>query len=305
MELVATNNGIQHGNEVSLASRLEQLKSTRNAVQELIRDVLKDGEHYGKLPGIPKPTLYKSGAEVLLFLFRIAVRYKTDIKEFENGHREYITDCILTDSNGVQFGSSSGSCSTLESKYRYRNESDYEITGEAIPKDAKEKKREYRAQGYGMKQVNGNWEWVRFKDASKKENPDIADVYNTCLKMSQKRALTATVLTSLAVSEFFTQDLEETIEVDGEQYDRKTGEKRETTQAPSQPAKKTGSKVDFIAFLKREIKEIDSTPDQVSKELKLGDLKRRWEAKADEMPSDIQSQGLTLISESMPESVGV
>jgi hypothetical protein len=102
-----------------------------------------------------------------------------------------------------------GICSTMESKYRYRNVADYDVTDMAIPKDAKEKKAEYRKQGYGMKKVGNEWAWVQYKDADKTENPDIADVYNTVLKMAKKRAQVDATLTCTAASDIFTQDIED------------------------------------------------------------------------------------------------
>jgi hypothetical protein len=41
------------------------------------------------------------------------------------------------------------------------------------------------------------------------ENPDIADVWNTCLKMGKKRALVDAVLTATGASDIFTQDVED------------------------------------------------------------------------------------------------
>ena len=41
------------------------------------------------------------------------------------------------------------------------------------------------------------------------ENPDIADIYNTCLKMSKKRSVIDAVLTATGASAIFTQDIEE------------------------------------------------------------------------------------------------
>lgn len=45
-------------------------------------------------------------------------------------------------------------------------------------------------------------------------NPDIADVINTVLKMAMKRALIAAVIVTVNVSDRFTQDLEDFIDVD-------------------------------------------------------------------------------------------
>ncbi|MDH5599183.1 MAG: hypothetical protein OEY34_08660, partial [Cyclobacteriaceae bacterium] len=138
--------------------------------------------------------------------------YQIKITDLKDGHRDYLITCtIYSVETGKRLGSGSGSCSTMESKYRYRNVADYQVTDLPIPKDSKEKKAEYRKQGFGMKKVDGLWVWVKFTDSSKQENPDIADVYNTALKMGQKRAFVAAILTVLAVSDMFTQDIEDSL----------------------------------------------------------------------------------------------
>ena len=60
------------------------------------------------------------------------------------------------------------------------------------------------------------WGKVRDNDAAitgqptgRIENEDIADVYNTVLKMAKKRALVDATLTATAASDIFTQDVED------------------------------------------------------------------------------------------------
>ena len=186
---------------------LEQIKM----IQELMARAMKKDEHYGIIPGCgTKPTLLKAGAEKLNFTFRLAPSYEVTVENLENGHRDYRVICTLTHiDSGKIWGQGVGSCSTLESKYRYRSNADFEDTGKPIPKDAKEKKAEYRKQGFGMKKVNGVWLWVKYGKDEKVENPDIADIYNTVLKMAKKRAQVDATLTATAASDIFTQDIEE------------------------------------------------------------------------------------------------
>ena len=183
-------------------------------IQELMRSVMHSGEHYGVIPGTgDKPSLLKPGAEKLCFVFRLAPEYVVDVKELAGGHREYSVRTILRNmATGNKVGEGVGSCSTMESKYRYRNASDYEVTDQPIPKDSKEHKAEYRKQGFGMKKVDGEWVWVRYKSDGKVENPDIADVYNTVLKMAKKRSLVDATITACAASDIFTQDVEDMVE---------------------------------------------------------------------------------------------
>lgn len=180
-------------------------------VQELMARGMTDGVHYGKIPGCgDKPTLLQPGAQKLMLMFGLADSYDVEREDLPNGHREYTVTCkLISKGTNLLQGSGVGLCSTMEKKYRYRNVSDFEVTGQPIPDDYKSRKQEYRKQGFGTKKINGRWEWVRYKDATAQENPDIADTYNTVLKMASKRALVAAILNSLAVSDMFTQDVED------------------------------------------------------------------------------------------------
>lgn len=190
---------------------VEQIKQQTEQVKTLMATCMDESVHFGKIPGCgDKPTLLQPGAQQLTLMFGLADTYETEEKDLPNGHREYTVKCMLVSkSTGLVQGSGMGLCSTMESKYRYRNVSDYEVTGEPIPQDARDRKQEYRKQGFGMKKIDGAWEWVRYTDSQKQENPDIADTYNTVLKMACKRALIAATLNTLAVSSLFTQDLED------------------------------------------------------------------------------------------------
>lgn len=185
-------------------------------IQDLMAKVMQRDEHYGVIPGTgKKPSLLKAGAEKLCFVFRLVPSFEVKRDDLPNGHREYTVTCTLKTMEGVFAGEGVGSCSTMESKYRYRNASDYEILDEPIPEDSKERKDEYRKQGFGMKKVDGVWCWVKYTSEGKVENPDIADVYNTVLKMAKKRAHIDATITATAASDIFTQDVEDMPEFEG------------------------------------------------------------------------------------------
>lgn len=190
---------------------VEQIKRQTDQVKALMASCMSEGMHYGKIPGCgDKPTLLQPGAQKLTMMFGLADTYEISREDLPNGHREYTVKCLLVSkATGLVQGSGVGLCSTMEKKYRYRNVSDFEITDQPIPQDARERKQEYRKQGFGMKKVDGQWYWVKYMDSSQQENPDIADTYNTVLKMACKRALVAAVLNTLAVSDLFTQDVED------------------------------------------------------------------------------------------------
>lgn len=187
---------------------VEDVVKQAGKIQQLMTGLMKNDEHYGIIPGTKKPTLYKAGAEKLCFTFRLIPSY--DIKQIDmpNGHREYIITCTLThQGSGAFMGQGVGSASTMESKYRYRGNG-FEVTEDPIPKDARDRKAEYRKQGFGMKKIDNEWVWVQYTD-DKQENPDIADCYNTILKMAKKRAHVDATITACAASDIFTQDLED------------------------------------------------------------------------------------------------
>lgn len=182
----------------------------RNVMRNVMWNVIREGEHYGRIPGCgKKPALLKSGGEKLAMTFRLAPDYDIQIIDLGNGHREYRVCCRLVHiPTGEMRGQGWGSCSTMESKYRYRH-SDTVIVSHEVPgrywqlkKQAKHREAaEFLPAGCRvMKQHDGTWAIVK---SEKIENPDIADTYNTVLKIANKRALLAALLTATAASDIF------------------------------------------------------------------------------------------------------
>lgn len=234
--------------ELSVQDTINQAAKIQHAMKAL----MKENHHYGRIPGCgDKPTLLKPGAEKLSMMFRLAPTFDIRQTELREGHREYEVRTTLTHiPTGAVVGQGVGCCSTMEGKYRWRRgESSYEVTDERIPRDAKEKKAEYRKQGYGMKQIDGAWKWVRYTGGSgeRVENADIADTYNTVLKMAKKRSLVDATLTATAASDIFAQDLEDLAEwvPDPEPVPVAVEVKSEAAAAPS-----TDTKAANVAFLK-------------------------------------------------------
>lgn len=200
------------------------IKDRLQAVEEVMRGAMVKGSHYGTIPGCGnKPTLLKPGAEMLGMMFRLAPVLKVSISEIGNGHREYTVTCSMTSINsGEIWAEGIGSCSTMESKYRYRGAM-AEDTGKPVPKaywDAKKAGDSIAcrtilggAEFSALKDASGNW--TIQKKTGKAENPDIADAYNTCLKMAKKRAQIDATLSALGCSHLFTQDLEDLPQDDG------------------------------------------------------------------------------------------
>src|SRR3990167_1984679 len=149
---------------------LKQVSDRVNLVHQVLEKVMRRGTHYGTVPGCgDKKVLLKPGADVLAMTFRLVPRFSVVRTELPNEHREYDVICTMHAADGSMLGQGVGSCTTMERRYRYR------------------------------------------KDASgaKIENEDIADMYNTVLKMARKRAHVDATLTVTGAADLFTQDLVE------------------------------------------------------------------------------------------------
>lgn len=188
-------------------------------IQEIMKDAMKSGEHYGVIPGCgDKPSLLKPGAEKLNLTFRMAPDPEIIVKELSGSHRDYQVkvrmNSIVT---GRFLGAGVGSASTMETKWRYRK------AEQKCPKCGKEAiirgKKEYgggwlcftKKGGCGAKFKDGDPE-IENQTMGRIEHDNPADYYNTCLKMAKKRALVDAVLTVTAASDIFTQDIEEMAE---------------------------------------------------------------------------------------------
>lgn len=211
-EMMATGTAIQ-------AWSPKEVMDQVRAIQNLMKEGMKENEHYGVIPGTNgKPTLLKAGAEKLGLMFRLAPKFDLKYTDFGNGHREITVICTLTHINTQAFwGQGVGSCSTMEKKYRYRSGAGVS-TGVQVPKDFwdlkrigkfKEAQEKIGGPTYTTVKIDGGW-FIAEKNEGV-ENPDIADVYNTVLKIAKKRALVDATITATAASDCFTQDLEELI----------------------------------------------------------------------------------------------
>lgn len=187
-------------------------------IQQVMAGVMHDGEHFGRIPGCgEKPSLLKPGAEKLAMTFRLAPEYDIKVEDLGGDHRDYLVVCSLRSLTSREFvGQGVGSCSTKEAKYRFRTGA-VEFTGEPVPSEYWDTRKDDPAgaleliggRGHSTKKNpdTGMWEIVVAGEKVEHDNP--ADTYNTVLKMAQKRAFIAAILSATAASDIFTQDLED------------------------------------------------------------------------------------------------
>lgn len=198
----------------------------RAAVQQFARQVMIDGLDYGAIPGAgERKVLLKPGAEKLASFFGllpdfIVTHSVLDFDGSGEGRGEpliyYRVRCDLYRS-GVKVGAGDATCSSRESKYRWRN------AARTCPKCGQpaiiKGKEEYgggwlcfkNKGGCGAKYANGDAA-IESQAVGRVPNPDIADADNTILKMAEKRALIAATLIATNVSDFFTQDMEDFVD---------------------------------------------------------------------------------------------
>src|SRR3990167_2531604 len=197
---------------------IDELVGQVSLIQQAMSKVMHDGEHYGVIPGTgSKPTLLKPGAEKLCLLFRLDPEYATE-RVVEGDHLTAITTCTLYKiTTGQRWGSGQAICSSKESKYAYRKG---ERTCPECGHNAIIKGRAEYGGGwlcYGKKGGCGA-KWpdgatvIEGQNVDRVDNPDLADTWNTIIKMACKRALVAAVLNVTAASDIFTQDIEEIVE---------------------------------------------------------------------------------------------
>ena len=218
--------------------------------QEFVKDYLKEGEDFGIIPGTPKPTLLKPGADKLCELYGLADSYRILDKVEDYDAKpplfDYTIECTLTRlRTGLVVATGLGSCNSYESHYRWRK------GARKCPECGKETiikgKQEYgggwlcfaKKGGCGAKYKDGD-KAIEGQSADRVENEDIIDQKNTVLKMGKKRAKIDATLSATRSSGVFTQDLEDIAKFDRGQEtpdDQDQREEQPAQQTRQQPAK--------------------------------------------------------------------
>lgn len=178
---------------------VQETLQTMRVVQQVMKSVMKEGVHYGVIPGCQQPSLYKAGSEALLSTFHIAVEPVVEefISRDERGRVSeirYRVKCVGRHiGTAREIGCGVGECSTGEDKYAWRR---------AVCDE------EFDATDESLRRVK----WGRYKgnvQTTKQIRVSPADMSNTVLKMAKKRAQIDLTLTALGCSDIFAQDLED------------------------------------------------------------------------------------------------
>jgi len=192
------NNNLMVINELDTSTVSKTLDKISN-FQSIVQSTLRADVDYGVIPGTQKPTLLKAGSEKICMLFGANPEYVFESKteDYDKEFFAYTIKCTLM-RNGNPVAQGVGSCNSKENKYRYKNYRENEL-----PPDVDKDKIPHSIDRYGNKKY-------------KLETDDSCTIANTVLKMAKKRAYVDATLQIGALSEVFTQDLEDIVS-----YERK------------------------------------------------------------------------------------
>ena len=182
------------GNLQDMISRLAAMKNKLDIVQQFFREIMIPEVDYGTIPGTPKPTLYKSGAEKLceLYGFAIEMADKREERDYKTGfYLAELTVRLRHRGTGQVVAEGVGEANVYEAKYRWRWVSERDLPKGIDPANL-------------MAKEYSNKDGTKFKKY-RVENADLFDVWNTVLKMAKKRALVDAALSATRSSGIFSQ----------------------------------------------------------------------------------------------------
>lgn len=178
-------------------------------VKQVVSETLKEGINgdYAVVPGTQKQALLKPGAEKLMKLFGLGVRFVESEKELDRYENfalySYIAE-VYHLRTGVVIASCEGTANSWEKKYKERT-----------------------VYVKGIK--------------SGTEPTPVCDILNTLKKMAQKRAMVGAVIIATGASDYFTQDEDE---IENQQPIKKEVKKTDASRFTQGDQKNPG---DFVA----------------------------------------------------------
>src|SRR5207302_1823972 len=100
---------------------VDEVVAQKDKIEQVMQRVMKRDVHYGVIPGVNKPSLFKAGAEAINVALRLAPHYESEKIWHEDGHLTVITKCELHHiPTGLVVGTGEGLCTTRETRYAFR-----------------------------------------------------------------------------------------------------------------------------------------------------------------------------------------
>jgi hypothetical protein len=119
---------------VHFVTSVDEAKVRVEQLQEFIGAVMVPGVDYGTIPGTPKPTLFKPGAEKLCEIYGLASLFEVvnRIEDWDEGFFHYETKCrLVSQRTGVVVAEGLGSCNSRER--RFRNQDAFSVVNCVTP----------------------------------------------------------------------------------------------------------------------------------------------------------------------------
>lgn len=198
-------------------SSLQYVKQGRQRVERLQREVMEVDVDYGLIPGTPKPTLFKPGAEKLCLVYRHAARLEVQLTKGDNVTSPplyYHAQCYLHlgSTDGPVIATGHGTANGWEKRYLRGASKTCPQCGQAALIKSK-----YRSETWHcFAKKGGCGADVPFshpdlanQTETKGAVTDAYDLANTLMKMAEKRAFVDATLRATATSGLFTQDVVE------------------------------------------------------------------------------------------------
>ena len=178
---------------------MEDLRARVALIHQVMKEVMKEGTHYGTIPGTQQPSLWKPGAEKIAMPFGISV--STEIVDSTVSDEEAFFHVLATATSqtGRVLGTARGICTTQEKKYRWRAPVHIKEWEHALPHMRRITFTKARP-AYGNRPADPGGEEVL------QVRTEPGDLIHTVLMMAQKRAFVAVVKQVTAASDIFVAD---------------------------------------------------------------------------------------------------
>lgn len=252
---------------------LSEAQSWYNEFVTFSKSILKMDLDYGIIPGTPKPSLYKPGAEKLRLVYGLSSEHECIDKtvDLDRPYIDYTYRCTIKTKQGQILAQCDGGCNSMEPKFGFTwktiDKLPSGMDASRLPSKLSRKKmsefdfaiqRAETSGPYGKPQTYWNkwrlaiktgvatrhvvqrngrgleaWEMDDSVTLYRIPNPNVVSMKNTIMKMAQKRAFVGAILLATGASEFYTQDIED-MEINGQVHSNEKNVPEESGQAEVQ-----------------------------------------------------------------------
>ena len=173
---------------------IQQLGTVPQTLDRIYKSIMKEGTDYGKIPGTPKPGLWKPGAELLARWLNLVPQSNLTEKaeDWDKPFFMYKVETSFYNREGLFVGNGFGSANTGETRHAWRW-----VPESSVPANLSKESLEPKTE-------NG-------KKLFKIPTPpsEVFTLQNTVLKMAKKRSFIDGILSITGASRIFTQDIED------------------------------------------------------------------------------------------------